>query len=127
MFILFLYFLNLLKLSNGLLDHHRKDVTRYDREWTSSKSLIGVETECKYTTKYETHPGKSFEFCKGNTVESQKHGMSIMALLDSRGYLPTCRVMQLMLWMAAEAKEKKHIHRNYFVDIGANIGFLFRC
>jgi hypothetical protein len=95
----------------------------------------------------------------GITDQDLKNGMSIINLIYSRGYLPTCRVMQLMLWMSSmiytdehsdnnNKNNKKddsssihyenneynnhhhhhnyhhhnHIKRDYFIDIGANIG-----
>lgn len=60
--------------------------------------------------------------CTGQNHQDLKNGMSIINLINSRGFLPTCRVMQLMLWMAAEANEKGSILKDTFVDIGANIG-----
>ena len=39
--------------------------------------------------------------CMGITDQDLKNGMSIINLIYSRGYLPTCRVMQLMLWMSS--------------------------
>ena len=38
-----------------------------------------------------------------------------------RGYLPTCRVMHLMLWMASEVSGHR-LGKDFFVDVGANIG-----
>jgi hypothetical protein len=60
--------------------------------------------------------------CVGQTNQDLKNGMSIINLIQSRGYLPTCRVMQLMLWMASSVNDKGYIARDTFVDIGANIG-----
>lgn len=58
-----------------------------------------------------------------------KNGMTIIKLVESRGYLPTCRVMQLMLWMASEVATDPGINpypglmpKDAFIDIGANIG-----
>lgn len=50
--------------------------------------------------------------------------MSIINLITSRGYLPTCRIMQLMLWMDATVSNpsKGAMRRDFFVDVGANIG-----
>ena len=60
--------------------------------------------------------------CMGQTDQDLKNGMSIINLINSRGYLPTCRVMQLMLWMAAQINDRRGLVRDYFVDVGANIG-----
>jgi hypothetical protein len=59
--------------------------------------------------------------CTGQNDRDLKNGMSIINLIGSRGYLPTCRVMQLMLWMASEVNDHR-LPRETFVDIGANIG-----
>jgi FkbM family methyltransferase len=59
--------------------------------------------------------------------------MSIINLIGSRGYLPTCRIMHLMLWMHSFVNDEHHsdaVHHNrrrgvvkdYFIDVGANIG-----
>jgi len=51
-----------------------------------------------------------------------KNGMSIINLIRSRGYLPTCRVLHLLLWMHSAANDRGTISRDAFVDIGSNIG-----
>ena len=51
--------------------------------------------------------------------------MSIIRLIQSRGYLPTCRILHLLLWMQSEVSaspSKKNNRRDHFIDIGANIG-----
>jgi FkbM family methyltransferase len=58
----------------------------------------------------------------GTTDQDMKNGMSIINLINSRGYLPTCRVMQVMLWMSASVSEGGQQSRDSFVDIGSNIG-----
>lgn len=63
--------------------------------------------------------------CMGQTDQDLKNGMSIINLINSRGFLPTCRVMQLMLWMAASINDKTFVAREHFVDVGANIGSYF--
>lgn len=51
--------------------------------------------------------------------------MSIINLIYSRGYLPTCRVMQLLLWMSSMVHDREALKRELFVDVGANIGINF--
>jgi FkbM family methyltransferase len=53
-----------------------------------------------------------------------KGGSSIIAVLQQRGFLPTCRVMQLMLWMLSPAAGGGGgvLAHNLFVDVGSNIG-----
>jgi FkbM family methyltransferase len=89
----------------------------------SNNTIAGIGSlGCKYSTKYETTPIASFQMCTGQKDQDLKNGMSIINLIGSRGYLPTCRIMQLMLWMASEINDKKILVRDLFVDIGANIG-----
>ena len=44
-------------------------------------------------------------------------GASIVGILKKHGFLPTCRVMQLLLWMYATADGGTLPH-NFFVDVG---------
>jgi FkbM family methyltransferase len=60
--------------------------------------------------------------CVGHNEQDLKNGMSIISLIKSRGFLPSCRVLQLMLWMHAETIETGALPKDFFVDIGANIG-----
>lgn len=62
--------------------------------------------------------------CTGQTDQDLKNGMSIINLINSRGFLPTCRVMQLMLWMAGTVNERGNLAKDLFVDVGANIGLM---
>ena len=77
---------------------------------------------CKHAAQYDVTSVASFPMCVGQTDRDLKNGMSIIELIKSRGYLPTCRVLQLMLWMSSEVHENKGINREAFIDIGANIG-----
>ena len=87
----------------------------------SNDTISGVHNDCKHTTLYETTGNVKFPMCMGITDQDLKNGMSIINLVNSRGYLPTCRIMQLMMWMAATANGGS-IHKDLFVDIGSNIG-----
>lgn len=81
---------------------------------------------CKHTSPYFVNPNVQFRMCVGIQDYDLKNGMTIINLIRARGFLPTCRVMQLMLWMASEVTDPisfpKHIQKDLFVDIGANIG-----
>lgn len=87
-----------------------------------NSTIGGISPGCKYTTNYDTTSIVSFRMCTGQSEQDLKNGMSIINLIASRGYLPTCRIMQLMLWMFSEVHETKSLAREFFVDIGANIG-----
>ena len=87
----------------------------------SNETISGAQNDCKHTTLYETTGNVKFPMCMGITDQDLKNGMSIINLVNSRGYLPTCRIMQLMYWMAATANGGS-IHKDLFVDIGSNIG-----
>ena len=88
----------------------------------TNSTIAGTGIGCKFTSRYETTPVASFQMCTGQKDQDLKNGMSIINLIGSRGYLPTCRIMQLMLWMASEVSDRKSLSRDLFVDIGANIG-----
>eukprot|EP00605_Chrysophyceae_sp_TOSAG23-4_P001156 GSChrysophyteH1.ASY1.ANO1.1263.1 assembled CDS len=88
----------------------------------SNLTLVGVDSGCKHTKTYETTAHVQFPMCLGTTDQDMKNGMSIINLIASRGYLPTCRVMQVMLWMSASVSEGGQQTRDTFVDIGSNIG-----
>ena len=85
-------------------------------------SIAGTEKGCKHQTPYFLNPNVKVQMCTGQTDQDLKNGMSIINLINSRGFLPTCRVMQLMLWMAATVNDKNQMYRDLFVDVGANIG-----
>ena len=87
----------------------------------SNQTVSGTDNPCKHTTQYDTTGNVKFPMCMGITDQDLKNGMSIINLVNSRGYLPTCRIMQLMFWMAATANGGT-VHKDLFVDIGSNIG-----
>ena len=63
--------------------------------------------------------------CVATSRQEHINGDTIISLLETRGYLPTCRVMHLMLWMASAVKQghaRGFSHGTHFIDIGANIG-----
>ena len=82
----------------------------------------GIGGGCKHATRYDSTSVVSFPMCTGQTDQDLKNGMSIINLIASRGYLPTCRILQLLLWMSSEVHDTKLLNRETFVDIGANIG-----
>jgi hypothetical protein len=88
----------------------------------SNNTIAGTDKGCKHQVQYFTNNNVKFPMCTGQTDQDQKNGMSIINLIHSRGYLPTCRVMQLMLWMASVVSDKHSLQKDFFVDIGANIG-----
>ncbi|KAJ1396680.1 S-adenosyl-L-methionine-dependent methyltransferase [Ochromonadaceae sp. CCMP2298] len=88
----------------------------------NNTTIAGSEKGCVHQSTYFINPNVRFQMCMGQTAQDLKNGMSIINLVNNRGFLPTCRVMQLMLWMAAEVGDKGALHRDTFVDIGANIG-----
>ncbi len=94
----------------------------HSTHFISNSTLNGLSNGCKHTSTYFVTSNTKFSMCMGQTDQDLKNGMSIINLVNSRGYLPTCRVMQLMLWMASEVADKGMHPRDTFVDIGANIG-----
>lgn len=90
----------------------------------SNRTISGdlVNGGCKHAVRYDATASVSFPMCTGQTDQDLKNGMSIINLIASRGYLPTCRILQLMLWMSSEVHDGRALNRDTFVDIGANIG-----
>jgi FkbM family methyltransferase len=88
----------------------------------SNLTIAGLDNGCKHTKLYETTGHVRVPMCMGTTDQDLKNGMSIINLINSRGYLPTCRIMQVMLWMAASVGDEGKKSRDLFVDIGSNIG-----
>lgn len=85
-------------------------------------TIAGLEGGCNHRSTYFITKNVQFPMCMGQTNQDLKNGMSIINLINSRGYLPTCRVMHLMLWMASQIHDRRGLVRDYFVDVGANIG-----
>ena len=88
----------------------------------SNLTIAGLDYGCKHTKLYETTGHVRVPMCLGVTDQDMKNGMSIINLISSRGYLPTCRIMQVMLWMSASVSDGGATARDTFVDIGSNIG-----
>jgi FkbM family methyltransferase len=85
-------------------------------------TLAGLDRGCKHRSQYFVTKNNQFPMCMGQTDQDLKNGMSIINLVNSRGCLPTCRILHLLLWMSSEVHEKSQLMRDYFVDVGANIG-----
>lgn len=89
----------------------------------SNMTLAGLATGCTHSTQVLTNSVVSFPMCIGQTSQDLVNGKAIIDVIKSRQYLPACRVIQLMLWMASEVSDQKRIpFKQIFVDIGANIG-----
>lgn len=88
----------------------------------NNRTIGGFDRGCKHTSQYFVTPNINFPMCMGQTDQDLKNGMSIINLVRSRQYLPTCRVLHLMLWMQSTAHDRNHIPRDLFVDVGSNIG-----
>jgi len=108
--------------SSHFHEHHSSHVQSHGPP-IHNRTFAGTTEGCGYWTSYFTTPNIKFNMCTGQTQQDLKNGMSIINLINARGFLPTCRVMHLMLWMMSEATPHHYIHRdNYFIDVGANIG-----
>ncbi len=88
----------------------------------ANSTIGGTDKGCRHRSRYYINSNAQFDMCMGQTDQDLKNGMSIINLINSRGFLPTCRVMQLMLWMAASVNDRAFVAREHFVDVGANIG-----
>ena len=103
------------------MNHHNHHHIVSPFGFITNTSLSGANEGCKFFAKYETTTVSNFQMCVGQKPVDLKNGMSIINLIQSRGYLPTCRVLHFMLWMQSEVNGKEN-RRDTFLDIGANIG-----
>lgn len=87
-----------------------------------NNTISGLGRGCRHKSEYFVNPHVRFPMCMGQTDADLKNGMSIINLINSRGFLPTCRILHLLLWMASETQEKHITSNDYFIDVGANIG-----
>eukprot|EP00981_Chlorochromonas_danica_P001790 scaffold381_cov168-Ochromonas_danica.AAC.43 len=87
-----------------------------------NNTISGLGRGCRHKSEYFVNPHVRFPMCMGQTDTDLKNGMSIINLINSRGFLPTCRILHLLLWMASETQEKHITSNEYFIDVGANIG-----
>lgn len=97
---------------NNLHGHHH---------FVRNSTITGKGIGCKHQTSYFVNSVVEVPMCIGQTDQDLKNGMSIINLITSRGYLPTCRILQLLLWMKSEVFPRG-VTRDLFVDVGANIG-----
>lgn len=107
---------------SGFAKAHSSVNTPTKEHSVANSTIAGTDRGCKHRSQYFINPNVHFEMCTGQTNQDLKNGMSIINLINLRGFLPTCRVMQLMLWMASTASDKSIVGRDLFVDVGANIG-----
>jgi FkbM family methyltransferase len=88
-----------------------------------SNILEGGENACFQTFYYYVNPNIQFHFCLSQSKEYNRNGRSITELVKGRGYMPTCRVLHLLLWMLQQVNDKYSPAKDYyFIDVGANIG-----
>lgn len=80
-------------------------------------SLSGVEHGCLHRSQYFVTRNVQFPMCMGQADVDLKNGMSIINLINSRGYLPTCRILHFLLWMASEVHHGSQLTRDFFVDV----------
>ena len=108
--------------ASNLVLHGHNSVSSASAHSINNSTIAGTDVGCKHRSEYFVNKNIKFQMCTGQTDQDLKNGMSIINLINSRGFLPTCRVMQLMLWMAGSANEKGTVGKELFVDVGANIG-----
>jgi hypothetical protein len=72
---------------------------------------------------YYVNPYIQFHICLSQSKEYNVHGRSITELIKGRGYMPTCRVLHLLVWMLQQIDDSVAVVKDrYFMDVGANIG-----
>jgi hypothetical protein len=85
--------------------------------------LEGTDNGCFQPFYYYTTQNIQFHMCLSQSKEYQRNGRSIIELIKGRGYMPTCRVLHLLLWMLEQVKDPYAAAKEYyFIDVGANIG-----
>lgn len=85
--------------------------------------LEGTDNGCFQPFYYYVNPNIQFHLCLSQSKEYQKNGRSITELIKGRGYMPTCRVLHLLLWMLEQVDDPNAATKDsYFIDVGANIG-----
>jgi len=108
------------------LEHKRHPRREASSDGVSADTLMlppaGVHDVCHETFPYYVGEHYQFDICGGLDRQGVLDGSTITGVINTRGYLPTCRVMHLLLWMHAETLPGKLTERNLFVDIGMNIG-----
>jgi len=121
---------------SGLQNQHQEALHHMHHPhfgYISNTTLSGLNDGCKFFAKYETTAVVSFQMCVGQQPVDLKNGgqfiililitisnlpahhlgMSIINLIQSRGFLPTCRVLHLLLWMQSEVNSENR--RDAFV------------
>jgi len=53
--------------------------------------------ECFKTMPYYVGENYSFDLCVGHNDQEVKDGSTINGVINTRGYLPTCRVLHMLL------------------------------
>lgn len=87
----------------------------------NNQSISGVTMACRHTLPYFVNSNIQYEMCVAQTDEYLKSGDSIIGIIRARNFMPTCRSLQMLLWMHSQIHESNG-HRNYAIDVGANIG-----
>jgi hypothetical protein len=93
----------------------------------SNHTLAGNKLACMHKTWYFVNPNVEFQLCLAQSDNYLKvDGNSVTELIKARTFMPTCRVMHLLLWMyrffQGEFTSISGPIKEYFVDVGANIG-----
>jgi FkbM family methyltransferase len=101
---------------------HIHHAHRHYHQQITSSTLAGDKVGCGFPIEYSVNPNIQFRMCSGQTLQETKNGRSIIEMIKSRGYMPTCRVQHLLLWMYSSINEITNADQTYFADVGANIG-----
>lgn len=92
----------------------------------TTDTISGSQAACLHKMTYDLNPNIKFQFCLAQTDQYLNvSGNSVTGMIQGRGFMPTCRVMQLMLWMRAIVSHNAlgaNERESLFVDVGANIG-----
>lgn len=104
-------------------DHLYNSHSRHYKTIITNASVVGNSVGCAFHIDIDVNPNVNFKMCIGQELQHTKNNRAIIELIKSRGFMPTCRVLHLLMWMYTSVSAGKvNSEQAYFVDVGANIG-----
>jgi len=100
---------------------------------TQTNSESRLKKKCKHYIDYFVTNELKYKQCIGKSDQDMKDNRAITGVIGSRGYLLTCRVLHMLLWMKSQVDNNGdngdnnidntlYNKKDYFLDIGMNIG-----
>ena len=114
--------MNLIVLLVSLVCVYGNILTFSREEDVKGRISMPFSQRCHKSFDYEVTPTLKFKMCTAQNLQEERNSRSIVGILSKKHYLPTCRIMHLLLWMRAEVHHGKVDLDEIFADIGMNIG-----